>query len=222
MGKEHSNVSREELYHQVWAEPISKLAAAYNVSGSYLARMCRVLKVPTPGRGYWTQLKTNKNPPKEALPTPQAGDPTMWIRSTASSRSTDVMPLPPEPRSEIPPRRRSRPLHGPLLDAKEILSKAKTPYSSIYLSPRHHKLVDLVTSQEHLEDSIALAQKLFSRLEDYGYRILLANADNNFVTPRIETDEILEKKKEEYYMNAPSRPMVNTVAYLGTVAIGRH
>lgn len=36
MGKEHLNVSREELYRQVWEEPISKLAAAYNVSGSTL------------------------------------------------------------------------------------------------------------------------------------------------------------------------------------------
>ena len=220
MGKEHPNVSREELYRQVWAEPISKLAASYNVSGSYIARMCRILKVPTPRRGYWTKLKANKNPPKEALPVLQAGDPITWIRSTTSSRPTDVMPLPPEPRSEIPPPRRSRPLHGPLLDAKEILSKAKMPSSSIYLSTRHYKLVDLVTSQEHLEDSLALTQKLFSRLEDYNYRILLANADDNFVTIRIETDEIPENKKEEYYTNAPNRPRMNTVAYLGTVAIG--
>lgn len=220
MGKEHPNVSREELYRQVWAEPISKLAASYNVSGSYLARMCRILNVPTPWRGYWTQLKVNKNPPKDALPTPLAGDPTMWIRSATSSRPTDVMPLPPEPRAETPPPRRSRPLHGPLLDAKEILSKAKPSTSSIYLSTRHYKLVDLVTSQEHLEDSLAVTQKLFSRLEDYSYRILLANADDNFVTIRIETDEIPENKKEEYYTITPSRPRVNTVAYLGTVAIG--
>jgi len=161
-----------------------------------------------------------KEHPKEALPTPKAGDPTIWIRSMTSSRPTEVMPLPPEPHPEIPPHRRSRPLHGLLLDTKELLAKAKTPYSSIFLSPRHHKLLDLVTSQEHLEDSIALAQKLYSRLEDYGYRILLANADNSFITPSIETDEILGKKKEEYYRELPWRPRVNTVAYLGTVAIG--
>ena len=51
MGKEHPNVSREELYRQVWAEPISKLAATYNLSGSYIARMCRILKVPTQEEG---------------------------------------------------------------------------------------------------------------------------------------------------------------------------
>lgn len=221
MGKDNSNVNREELHRQVWSEPVSRLAAAYNVSGSYLGRICRVLKVPTPSVGYWVQLKANKNPPKEALPTPIAGDPTIWMRSTTSSRTTDVMPIPPEPHSEIPPHRRSRPLHGPLLDTKETLSKVKpSSSSSIYLSTRLYKLVDLVTSQEHLADSIALAQKLFSRLEDYGYRILLANADDDFVTLRIETDEIPENKKEEYYTNAPSRPRVNTVAYLGTVALG--
>ena len=130
------------------------------------------------------------------------------------------MPLPPEQRSEIPPQRRSRPVHRLLLDTKELLSKAKTPYSSIFLSPRHHKLLDLVTSQEHLEDSIALAQKFFSRLEDYGYRIFLANTENNFVAPSIETEEILGKKKDEYYREIPWRPMVRTVAYLETVAIG--
>jgi|GEM_PF-4542988 hypothetical protein len=45
MGKEHPNVSREELYRQVWAEPISKLAETYNLSCSYIARMryCQLL-----------------------------------------------------------------------------------------------------------------------------------------------------------------------------------
>lgn len=220
MGKEQLNVSREELYRQIWEEPISKLAAAYNVSGSYLARICRELNIPTPGRGYWAQLKAAKNPPKVVLPTLKAGDPTMWIRSITSSRHTDVIPIPPEHRSEIPPRKRSRSMHGLLTDAKDIFSKAKTSYSSIFLSPRHQKLVDLVTSLEHLEDSIALAQKLFSRLEEYGYRVLLANSENNFKMPKIETEETPENKKDEYYVNSPWRPGLSTVAYLGTVAIG--
>jgi hypothetical protein len=220
MGNKHTNVSREELYKQVWAEPIVKLAASYNVSGSYLARMCRVLRVPTPSRGYWAKLKANKNPPKEKLPSHCTGDPTMWIRSTTSSRAIDVMPVPPESHQEIPPCRRSRPLQDPLLDSKEILTKAKTDSSSIYVRPRQYRWVDLLTSKEHLEDSITLAQKLFSRLEDYGYRISIANAEDNFIMKSIETDEVPEKKINEYYRSIPRRPMYNTVAYLGTVAVG--
>ncbi len=175
MYEDKPNVSREELYRQVWAEPISKLAGTYDVSGSYLARICRELKIPTPGRGYWAQLQAGQKPTKPILPPLRAGDPTVWIRSLTSSLDTDVLPIPPEARSDIPPCRRSRPLHELLIDAKDKFSKAKTSYSSIFLSPRHHRLVDLVTSQDHLEYSLALSQKLFSRLEDYGYRVLLAN-----------------------------------------------
>jgi len=220
MEEDNPNVGREKLYNQVWAEPMSKVAVNYNVSGSYLARICRELNIPTPGRGYWAQLKAEKNPSKVALPTLKAGDPTMWIRSMTSSRHTDVIPIPPEPRSEIPSRKRSRSMHGLLTDAKEIFSKAKTSYSSIFLSPRHHNIVDIVTSLEHLEDSITLAQKLFSRLEEYGYHVLLSNNENIFLKPTIETAEIPEKEKKEYYVNNPWRPGLSTVAYLGTVAIG--
>lgn len=33
-------VSREELYQLVWSEPMTKIAARFEVSGSYLARIC--------------------------------------------------------------------------------------------------------------------------------------------------------------------------------------
>ena len=68
MNKDKPNIDRQELYRLVWSEPISKLASSFNVSGSYLARMCRELDVPTPPRGYWAQLKTKKMPKMAALP----------------------------------------------------------------------------------------------------------------------------------------------------------
>jgi hypothetical protein len=220
MEEDNPDVSREELYRQVWAEPISKLAGTYNVSGSCLARICRELNIPTPGRGYWAQLKAEKNPAQADLPPLRVGDPARWIRSVTSSLYTDVLPVPPEAHSEIPPRRRSRPPHEFLIDAKEIFPKAKTSYSSVFLAPRHQKLVDLVTSREHLDDSLALAQKLFSRLEDYGYRVLLANGESTFRKPQIETKENPETTKNTDYVYNPWRPGPSTVTYLGTVAIG--
>ena len=215
------NVSREDLYRQVWTEPISKLAGTFDVSGSYLARICRELNIPTPGRGYWAQLQAGRKPTKPVLPPLRAGDPILWIRSITESRSTDALPSPPEARKEIPPRRRSRAPHELLIDAKEKLSKAKPSYSSIFLSPRQHKLVDLVTSLEHLESSLALAQKLFSRLGDYGYRVMIARGEDSFRIVSIETKELpVEKKKTYYYQGNSWRPGVSTIAYLGTVGIG--
>lgn len=55
-------ISREELYKLVWAEPMTKVAARFDVSGSYLARMCTLLNVPRPERGYWAKMAVGKAP----------------------------------------------------------------------------------------------------------------------------------------------------------------
>lgn len=61
------SVSREELYQLVWAQPMTKVAEQFGVSGSYLARVCALMKVPRPERGYWAKLQVGKAPPQEPL-----------------------------------------------------------------------------------------------------------------------------------------------------------
>jgi hypothetical protein len=41
-------VSRERLYQEVWAEPMTSVAIRYKVSTSFLARVCTWLNVPRP------------------------------------------------------------------------------------------------------------------------------------------------------------------------------
>jgi hypothetical protein len=57
-------ITREKLYKEVWVEPMTKVAARYNVSSSFLARVCRRLNVPRPERGYWAQLAVGKASPE--------------------------------------------------------------------------------------------------------------------------------------------------------------
>lgn len=140
MNQPKENISRDELYRKVWDEPISTLAVSYGVSGSYLARICRELRIPTLGRGYWAQIKVGKQPLKEPLSPLATGDPSVWIRSGIGSFHTDSRPVPPEIRTEIPILKKSRATHGLITHAKEILSQASKDYSSPYLHPRHRKL----------------------------------------------------------------------------------
>lgn len=62
---------REELYRKVWEEPLLKVAKEYGVSSVALAKTCRKLSVPVPGRGYWAKLahgyKSVKQPPLPKL-----------------------------------------------------------------------------------------------------------------------------------------------------------
>ncbi len=63
-----SRFDRQKLYDEVWQEPVMKVAERYNVSGSYLARACRTLNVPTPPRGYWARVYNGQNLDKPRLP----------------------------------------------------------------------------------------------------------------------------------------------------------
>jgi hypothetical protein len=45
-------VTREALYELAWSTPMIRVAEKFEVSGSYLARVCAELRVPRPERGY--------------------------------------------------------------------------------------------------------------------------------------------------------------------------
>src|SRR5690348_14738229 len=70
--------TREELYAAVWTEPLSKLAERFQVSDSYLARVCDSLRIPRPNAGHWAKKDAGKASPPPALPPAQAGEPTEW------------------------------------------------------------------------------------------------------------------------------------------------
>src|ERR1700733_13809995 len=71
-------ISREELYELVWSVPMIKVAEKFSVSGSYMARVCSVLGVPRPERGYWAKLEVGKAPPRPALTEALPGDQLFW------------------------------------------------------------------------------------------------------------------------------------------------
>ena len=43
---------RDKLYEEVWAEPVKIVAQRYGVSDVALAKTCRKLGIPLPGRGH--------------------------------------------------------------------------------------------------------------------------------------------------------------------------
>lgn len=63
-----TELTRDELYAQVWAEPISKLARQYGLSDRGLAKICTRMGIPTPGRGYWAKVQSGRTPVQVKLP----------------------------------------------------------------------------------------------------------------------------------------------------------
>ena len=49
-------VSRQDLYELVWSKPMRELAKDFGISDVALAKRCRRLAIPVPGRGYWARV----------------------------------------------------------------------------------------------------------------------------------------------------------------------
>jgi hypothetical protein len=57
-------LTRSDLYEAAWTESISRLAPKCGLTDVGLAKLCRRLNIPLPGRGYWRKLETGKRVPK--------------------------------------------------------------------------------------------------------------------------------------------------------------
>ena len=59
-----SRYVREKIYEEIWSEPIQQVAKRYKISDVGLAKVCRKLNIPRPGRGYWAVKAAGKPIPK--------------------------------------------------------------------------------------------------------------------------------------------------------------
>lgn len=63
-----NTLSREDLYELVWSKPVRELALDFGISDVALAKRCRRLGIPIPGRGYWARVDAGQQPYRPKLP----------------------------------------------------------------------------------------------------------------------------------------------------------
>lgn len=210
-------LTRADIYTLVWSEPMLKVSARFGVSSSYMARVCTLLNVPRPERGYWAKFAVGKMLPKPPLPDPQPGDHLVWSRDGSSMRVSKALPKPP-----VLAKRRMRVSvpygQHPLLNgAKAHFEAGRLSYEGKYLKPAKRLLVDLVVTKSGLDKAMSFANQLFWSLEAGGHRVLIAPNGEHF--QRNVVDE-REKPGKGYHHNNLWSPGRETVVYVGTVAIG--
>jgi hypothetical protein len=65
-------LSRDDLYELVWSKPMMELAKDFGISDVALAKRCRRLGIPVPGRGYWARVDAGQTPYRPKLPKREA------------------------------------------------------------------------------------------------------------------------------------------------------
>jgi hypothetical protein len=109
-------LTREELYEQVWSTPMQRLAERYGVSDVALAKTCRKHIIPVPTRGYWRCKETGREPARPLLPRPRPGAPTIV------TLSLERRPEPPPRSSEVAAREAHEALPENRIQVAERLS----------------------------------------------------------------------------------------------------
>ena len=212
-------ISRDDLYQLAWSEPMTKIAKRYAVSASYLARVCTLLNVPRPERGYWAKLAVGKAPPKTLLPEPQPGDPMHW--SKEGERIVEQMPAATLRRNPEKKMRIARShVHGLIHGARAHFENGRPVDEGAYLKPYKKLLVDVIASKSSLDKALDLANNLFNALEAVGYRVVVAPSDAQLSRDRIDERELATKHREHRRYSGLWSPYRPTVVYVGTVAVG--
>ena len=83
MSNDTVHCSREELYEQVWSEPMVALAQKYGISDVGLRKKCKKLNIPLPPQGYFLRDKRKKE--NRPLLPPYQGDGVIEIKKSHKS-----------------------------------------------------------------------------------------------------------------------------------------
>ncbi|MBE3065355.1 MAG: hypothetical protein IMZ69_10110 [Spirochaetes bacterium] len=212
------SITREELYQQVWAEPMIKVAARYEVCSNYLAKVCEYLNVPRPPRGFWAKLSVGKAPERPPLPTARPGEVLEWAKG-------DAVPHPLRSLSSVDAKRSdaaAKPWSARRQDRHELVAGVREFFEAGrlsevgYLRPLKRNLVDVFVSKPVLTYALDTANELFQSLEKRGHRVALAPA-GEFQRPELT---VYQGQKFDYYNSEPWHPGRKTVVYIGAVALG--
>jgi hypothetical protein len=217
-----TRLTREELYELVWSEAMRTLAPKVGMSDVGLAKVCKRMRIPLPGRGYWAQFEVGKGPPRAPLHEAQPGDVIEWARDGGSPRRVPrALPQAPEKeeakepscRSVVRDAGRSELLAG----ARDHFAKTTQVYGELYPRPTKRRLVDIYVSPEALDRALKVANSVFRALEQAGHRVGLASVGQALHRPAVDERSAGGRERQDHSQWRPDRP---TVVHVGTVAIG--
>jgi hypothetical protein len=168
--------NREKLYGEVWEQPLIKLAKEYGISAVALGKVCRKLKIPLPGRGYWARMKFGKlvkrtplpefkNPPfvrrlkHQPAPKPDAdvSDPELLRIAELEQRPITI----PAEGSE----------HKLITATTRVLKKARPGEKPILERPANQVCFDVRVSKESLDRALRVMCALLIALEAEGFKV---------------------------------------------------
>lgn len=168
---------RQVLFEQVWTRPLRTVAAEHGISDVALAKICKKLGVPTPGRGYWARLAAGKPAPRPDLPPLGPGQKERHVISrrhdplndnTLSPEAAQLIAREADTEMDIVVPEALRRPHQWARASRPLLRKhASNPEAALLEAP----CLDVRVSRSSLSRALLLIDTLLRALEKRGFEI---------------------------------------------------
>lgn len=189
---------RDELYKDVWNQPLTSLTAKYGVSAVAIGKVCRKLQVPLPGRGYWAKKAHGHAVKQKPLPAPHEAPRIQRYQRLASTSANSSLPPKPEfpvedeDRAEIDrinqqlaagafvvktPRKMLR--HLLIVTARNTLAQGLGS-KQICLPPWDQSCLNIRVSKASLRRALGVMAAIIGALEHLGVKIRVTPGDRSY------------------------------------------
>jgi len=210
MKEETISLTRQELYEQVWSEPIVHLSKFYNLSDVGLSKICKKMNIPVPGRGYWEKKHHGHDPERTPLPLFK-GPGNGKIRITIREKNDDIddefqdrIVFEGLPENHVSVKKSSlKNPHG-LVERTEVCLKKTKPDHKGLLYTYERDCLDLVVSPQNLDRALKIYDTLIKACEVRGYAVSVSNSQRGVKTIVNVLDENLEIGIRERYTEKTS------------------
>ena len=187
---------RDSLYEEVWATPMAKLAKKYGISDVGLAKVCRKLAIPVPGRGYWAKkevgqtvqklpLPALKEPVRLYKPTPKPEPPKIEEYTTPDERAQVAKVIERDAQLILKRGSMSHPL---IVQAREILGRSNRDGHDLLWTDE--PCLDISVSKAALPRALRLAAGLITALEEEGFKIAVKKGHKEKTTATLHNQAI--------------------------------
>jgi hypothetical protein len=218
---------RDSLYEEVWATPMARLAKKYGISDVGLAKVCRKLAVPVPGRGYWAKkeagqavqripLPALKEPIRLYKPTPKPEEPKIESFTTPDERAQVAKAKERDPQLILKRGSLSHPL---IAQAREVLGRSDCDGHGLLWT--NDPCLEISVSKSALPRALRLAAGLIAALEEEGFKIAVKQGRKEKTTATLHGQEIgftLVEKVDRIPLATPPKGGVlqRVLTYAGT------
>ncbi|MGO4403636.1 hypothetical protein AB4Z10_05135 [Bosea sp. RAF48] len=109
-----------------------------------------------------------------------------------------------------------------LIGVDESFRKSRSDEKNEFLRPYKHLLPDIVASADHLSAALDIANQIYDALDQKGYRVMFAPADQEMRRRHVDEQEVPRKDRKygRYQTGSIWSPRRPTVTYVGTIPVG--